>query len=142
MACESDPKLKVALFLLFVVVTCLVIFMQRSSLNISSMLLGIYQRNTKHLLTFTYTKNLPPLFSQLFLWISSLNSQTVIKYILPIFLHFYLKWVPDGSLMKKKRMEGSHILPIIVSINEWPVLFHHKWKKEGAKVKSFNMFTF
>lgn len=135
MAFESDPKLKVALFLLLVVVTCLVIFMQRSSLNISSMLLGIYQRNMKHLLILRIC---PPLFSLLFLWISSLNSQTVIKYILLIFLHFYLEWVPDGGLMKKKRMEGSHILPIIVSINEWHVLFHHKWNK-GAKV---NLLTY
>lgn len=36
--------------------------------------------------------------------------------------------------MKKKRMEESHILPIVVSNKDWPVLFHHKWNKEGAKV--------
>lgn len=35
--------------------------------------------------------------------------------------------------MTKKRMEESHILPI-VSIKDWPVLFHHKWNKGGAKV--------
>ena len=66
--------------------------------------------------TFTYTKNLP---TSIFTAIS-LNKffefSFVIKNKLLICLYFYLESVPDGALLRKKRIQERAALPTAVSI--------------------------